>query len=66
VNEGLDATELNQNVRADVAQLVERLLAMQKVEASSPFIHSIESPAKAGSSVAKLDCVERNVLAEYS
>ncbi len=32
-------------VPADVAQLVERLLAMQKVEGSSPFIRSSESPA---------------------
>ena len=33
---------------ADVAQLVERLLAMQKVDGSSPFIRFSESPAQAG------------------
>ena len=32
---------------ADVAQLVERLLAMQKVEGSSPFIR-FENPRKSG------------------
>ena len=36
----------NRTARADVAQLVERLLAMQKVEGSSPFIRSIESPPR--------------------
>jgi hypothetical protein len=34
--------------------LVEHLLAMQKVEGSSPFIRSKESPAKAGFSVSFL------------
>ena len=33
---------------ADVAQLVERLLAMQKVDGSSPFIRFSENPAHAG------------------
>ena len=33
---------------ADVAQLVERLLAMQKVEGSSPFIRFNEAATKAG------------------
>jgi hypothetical protein len=35
-------------LRADVAQLVERLLAMQKVEGSSPFIRSIGKARKRG------------------
>ena len=33
---------------ADVAQLVERLLAMQKVDGSSPFIRFNKAPGKGG------------------
>ena len=47
-------------VPADVAQLVERLLAMQKVEGSSPFIRSIESPAQAGFSVFRVGARDSN------